>query len=141
MRKQWQNRIWLTRPRPGIDRSASAWLIRTYIDSKARFAFANDDSKRPSAVPFDMFGPRGFGHRGDDCTFETLRKEFGITDQRVRVFAEMIHDADLRDEKFGRPEALGIDAVLHGWQATKITDAELLRRGMELIAALYTSIG
>jgi hypothetical protein len=140
MRKQFRKRVWLTRPRPKIDRSASAWLIRRFIDPAARFTFAASDARHPEAVPFDMFGGRGFGHRGDDCTFETLRKEFGIDDRRVKVLAEIVHDADLRDEKFGRSEALGVDRVLDGWARTKLSDAELLRRGMELIEGLYESL-
>lgn len=140
MKKEFRNRMWVTRPRPGIDRSASAWLISNFIDPKAKFAFADDSKKRPKAVPFDMFGGVGFGHRGDDCTFETLCKEFGIRDRKVGVVAQIIHDADLDDEKFGRGEGLGIDRVLKGWAQQGIADAELLRRGMELIEGLYRSV-
>lgn len=139
-RKEYLDRTWITRLRPGIDRVASAWLIRRFIDANARFAFASDPRARPDAIPFDMFQAGGFGHRGDDCTFETLRKEFAIRDRKVEVIAEIIHDADLADEKFGRVEALGIDRVLIGWAQQGISDDELLRRGMEMIEGLYRSL-
>jgi hypothetical protein len=137
--REYVGRVWVTRPRPGIDRSASAWLIRRFIDKKARFTFAREEDAPRQAVPFDMFH-RGFGHRGEDCTFETLEKAFGIRDRRVKVIGQMIHDADLLDEKFGRKEAFGIDEVLNGWAKQKVPDKELLDRGMELIAALYSSL-
>ncbi len=88
-----------------------------------------------------MFQPAGFGHRGEDCTFETLRKEFAIRDMKVQRLSEAIHDADLADDKFGRSEALGLDRVLVGWaQNEEVSDEELLRRGMEMIEGLYRSI-
>jgi hypothetical protein len=140
IKEEYRNRIWVTRPRPGIDRVSSAWLIRRFIDTDAQFVFADDPRRHPGAVPFDMFQPGGFGHRGDDCTFETLRKEFAIRDPKVEAIAEIIHDADLSDEKFGRSEGFGLDRVLIGWAQQGISDEELLRRGMELIEGLYGSI-
>jgi hypothetical protein len=137
--KDYIGRVWVTRPRPGIDRSASAWLIRRFIDKKARFAFAREDSVPRSAIPYDMF-QGGFGHRGEDCTFETLRKNFRIRDPGVSALAEMVHDADLNDGKFGRKEAFGVDAVLKGFAATGMADKDLLDRGMEMIEGLYHSV-
>lgn len=134
---EYRNRLWITRPRPGIDRVSSAWLIRRFIDPKARFGFMEDPARNPEAVPFDMFQSGGFGHRGEDCTFETLCKEFAIRDGRVRRIAQIVHDADLGDEKFGRAEGLGLDQVLKGWAQQDVSDDELLRRGMELIEGLY----
>jgi len=139
-RKEFLNRTWLTRTRPGIDRVSSAWLIRKFIDASARFAFADDPRRFPDAVPFDMFHAGGFGHRGDDCTFETLRKEFVIRDPKVAVIAQIIHDADLEDEKYGRSEGIGLDRVLIGWAHEGTADEELLRRGMEMIEGLYQSL-
>lgn len=139
-RKEYLDRIWVTRPRPGIDRVSSAWLIRRFIDANAQFVFADNSRQHPDAIPFDMFEGDGFGHRGDDCTFETLRKEFAIRDQKVQAIAETIHDADLSDEKFGRVEGLGLDRVLIGWAQQGVSDDELLRRGMELIEGLYRSL-
>ena len=138
--RDYKSRVWVTRPRPGVDRSASAWLIRRFIDGKARFAFAPEDKVPPKAVPFDMFHERGFGHRGDDCTFETLQKQFKVRDRRVSVISEIIHDADLADGKFGRKEGYGIDEVLKGWARQGLSDQELLDRGMQLIEGLYHSL-
>src|SRR6202166_4363916 len=136
----YKNRVWVTRPRPGVDRSASAWLIRRFIDSKARFAFAPEEQLPKDSVPFDMFHESGFGHRGEDCTFETLQKEFKIRNRRVKVISEIIHDADLTDEKFGRKEGYGIDEVLKGWARQGVTDQELIDLGMQLIEGLYHSV-
>jgi hypothetical protein len=135
-RRDYVKRVWVTRPRPGIDRSASAWLIRRFIDNKAQFAFAVEDKVPQEAVPFDMFRG-GFGHRGEDCTFETLQKTFGIRDRRVRVIGEMVHDADILDEKFGRKEAFGVDEILDGWAKQGFSDKALIERGIDLIEALY----
>jgi hypothetical protein len=140
MKKQYSNRKWLTRPRPGIDRVSSAWLIRKFIDPKSKYVFDADPDKHPDAVPFDTFSTNGFGHRGDDCTFETLCKEFVIKDKGVRIIAEIIHDADLHDEKFGRTEGVGLDKTLKGWAKQGLPDVELLERGMELIEGLYSSV-
>jgi hypothetical protein len=138
--KEYRGRVWVTRPRPGVDRSASAWLVRRFIDSNARFAFAPEDRLPEGAIPFDMFIGDGFGHRGDDCTFETLQKDFRIRDAKVKTISEIIHDADLSDEKFDRKEGLGIDEVLKGWARQGVPDAELLERGMQLIEGLYHSL-
>jgi len=137
--KDYVSRVWVTRPRPGIDRSASAWLIRKFIDKKGRFAFAKEGDVPAAAIPYDMFHG-GFGHRGEDCTFETLGKEFRIRDTRVSAVGEMVHDADLNDGKFGRKEAFGVDAVLKGFAATGMADKDLLDRGMEMIEGLYHSV-
>ena len=138
--RDYKSKVWVTRPRPGVDRSASAWLIRRFIDSKARFGFAPEEKVPHASVPFDMFHERGFGHRGDDCTFETLTKEFRIRDRRVKVISEIIHDADLADQKFGRKEGYGIDEVLKGWARQGLPDQDLLDRGMQLIEGLYHSL-
>jgi hypothetical protein len=136
---EYVGRVWVTRSRPGIDRSASAWLIRRFIDKKARFAFAREEDVPRDGVPYDMF-QGGFGHRGEDCTFETLQKTFRVRDKRVEIIGQIIHDADLLDEKYGRKEGFGIDEVLKGWAKQGIPDGELLKRGMELIEGLYHSL-
>lgn len=123
--KDYKNRVWVTRPRPGVDRCASAWLIRGFIDAKAQFAFATEDRVPTGTVSFDMFREDGFGHHGEDCTFETLEKEFRIRDRRVGVIGQMIHDADLLDDRFGRKEGYGVDAILKGWARRGLADAEL----------------
>ena len=126
--------------RPGIDRVSSAWLIKRVIDPKAHFVFGDDPDTHPEAIPFDMFVDAGFGHRGEDCTFETLCKEFAIREKGIERVAQIIHDADLGDEKFGRVEGHGLDHVLTGWARQGVSDDELLRRGMELIEGLYHSL-
>jgi hypothetical protein len=133
-------RLWMTRPRPGIDRVSSAWLIRRFIDPKARFVFSTEPSTHPDAIPFDMFCPEGFGHRGEDCTFETLSKQFAIRDSRVKRIAQIIHDADLGDDKFGRAEGQGLDRVLTGWAKQDLPDDDLLKRGMDLIEGLSEAL-
>jgi hypothetical protein len=138
---EYVNRVWMTRPRPGIDRVSSAWLIRRFIDPKARFVFGNELSAHADAIPFDMFCQEGFGHRGEDCTFETLQNVFSIKDSRVKRIAQIIHDADLGDEKFGRIEGLGLDKVLNGWAKQDLPDDDLLQRGIDLIEGLYESLG
>jgi hypothetical protein len=137
--REYVGRLWVTRPRPGIDRSASAWLIRRFIDKKARFTFAAEEDVPPAAIPFDMFHG-GFGHHGEDCTFETLQKTFRIRDPKVAAIAQIIHDADLLDGKFGRKEGLGIDAVLNGWAQQGVADREILEGGMQLVAGLYSAV-
>src|SRR5437867_6088403 len=136
---EYRNRVWVTRPRPGVDRVTSAWLIRKFIDPKAKFAFAPEDKKPAKAVPFDMY-EGGFGHRGEDCTFETMIKVFHIRDKKALVMAEVVHDADLFDEKFGRKEGFGIDEVMKGWAREGLSDQELLKRGMQLAEGLYKSL-
>jgi len=137
--REYVGRIWVTRPRPGIDRSASAWLIRRFIDKKARFTFAREEGVPREAIPFDMFYG-GFGHRGEDCTFETLQKTFRIRDKRVGIIGQVIHDADLLNEKFGRKEGFGVDQILNGWAKQGIPDRELLERGIQLMEALYHAV-
>ncbi|HEY6253122.1 MAG TPA: chromate resistance protein ChrB domain-containing protein [Candidatus Angelobacter sp.] len=139
-RKDYLGRTWVTRPHPGIDRVSSAWLISRYIDPRAKFTFGNQPQAQPEAIPFDMFKAGGFGHSGNDCTFETLVKSFGIKDSRVRLVAQAVHDADLADEKFGRTEALGIDRILDGWNKQGMSSEEVLRRGIEMIEGLYNGI-
>jgi hypothetical protein len=137
-RAAYRNRVWVTRPRPGVDRVTSAWLIRKFIDPGASFAFSREDQKPARAVPFDMY-EGGFGHRGEDCTFETLMNVFRIRDRRARAMAEMVHDADLFDDKFGRREGFGVDEVMKGWAQQGLSDKELLVRGMQLAEGLYQS--
>lgn len=136
----YQKRAWITRPRPGIDRVSSGWLIRRFIDPKATFLFGNELDGHPKAVPFDMYEGGGFGHEGENCTFETLCLRFGIRDKVVHRIGQAIHDADFDDGKFGRTEGVTINHVLKGWDKQGIPDDELLRRGMDLIEGLYRSI-
>jgi hypothetical protein len=138
-RAAYRNRVWVTRPHPGVDRVMSAWLIRKIIDPKAKFVFASEGKKPANAVPYDMY-EGGFGHRGEDCTFETLLKAFRLRDKRAGVMGQIVHDADLFDEKFGRKEGFGIDEIMKGWARQGLDDQELLARGMQLAEGLYQSL-
>lgn len=131
-------RTWVTRPRPGVDRMASAWLIRRFVDTRARFAFAAHRGalSNADAIPFDMFGVR-FSHRGESCTFETLCTTFGIDDTAVARLAAIVHDLDLKDGRFGEPDAPTIATLIEGLQLATAEDNELLERGMTLFESLY----
>jgi hypothetical protein len=137
--QDYSGRLWVTRPRPAVDRMASAWLIRRFIDSAARFGFITDAKAAPAdAVPFDMFGA-GFGHHGDRCTFETLQDRFAVGDAAVSRIGEIVHDLDLKDGKFGAPEAATLGAAIDGLQLSCADDAALLEHGIVLFEALYRS--
>ncbi|HXJ83563.1 MAG TPA: chromate resistance protein ChrB domain-containing protein [Candidatus Methylomirabilis sp.] len=127
---------WVTRPRPHIDRIASAWLIRRFCDPDAKFAFADAADAARKGIPFDVLGA-DFGHHGEDCTFETVVKRFKIKDRRVRVIAEIVHEADLHDGKFTRNEAAGVDLAINGLAEATPDDHELLERGMAMFEGLY----
>jgi len=129
-------KIWLTRPRPEIDRVGSAWLIQRFIDPKATFVFSPKPDDAPTAIPFDMNNVE-FTHHGDDCTFETLLKRFRFTNKPLKILGEMIHDADLEDGKFGRVEGLGVEMILKGLGKTPITDEEILARGFACFDGIY----
>jgi hypothetical protein len=135
--RAYRNRLWVTRPRPGVDRMSSAWLITRFVDPNARFGFAPDREAVPrDGVAFDMFGVE-FSHEGERCTFETLCARFGINDAAVARVAEIVHDLDLKDGRFGAPEAAAIAAVIDGLQLAHADDEALLAQGMALFDALY----
>lgn len=138
--ERFDGRLWVTRPRPGVDRMASAWLIRRFIDPNARFGFITDVKTAGDALPFDMFGS-GFGHQGDRCTFETLAARFAVRDAAVARIAEIVHDLDLKDGKFGAPEAATLGTAIDGLQLSSMNDSLLLDHGMTLFEALYRSFG
>jgi hypothetical protein len=135
-----QGRTWVTRPRPHVDRLASAWLIKRFLDPAAEFVFAAPEEVPAGAIPFDMAGVE-LGHHGDDCTFETLLRRSGLRDRRLAAIAEIVHEADLRDGKFTRDEARGLDLVLRGLLAAVKDDHEALAQGLTLFDGLYATIG
>ncbi|MBQ0925826.1 chromate resistance protein ChrB domain-containing protein [Saccharopolyspora endophytica] len=105
---------WATREHIHIDRAACAWLIRRCIDPDAAFVFVTDPADvPPDATPFDMRGV-DLGHHGDDCSFETILRRHDLTDPVLWRIAEIIHEADLDDERYDAPEAPGLDAILRG---------------------------
>jgi hypothetical protein len=133
---KFHGKTWVTRPRPEIDRVACAWLIRAFIDPKATFKFAANADAIAGGIPFD-YGHGEFSHHGEDCTFETLLARFAVVDKALRKIGEMVHDADLEDEKFQRPECLGLDRILKGWSKRGLPDEEILTRGMNCFDGLY----
>jgi hypothetical protein len=135
--EDYRGKTWITRPRPEIDRVGSAWLIRKFIDSSAKFVFANTPTEFPKAIPYDMFDVE-FSHHGDYCTFETLIQRFGIRDRAVLRLAELIHDADVEDGKFRRVEGFGVEQIFKGWAKQGLADQDILTKGFECFDALYT---
>ena len=135
-----RGRRWVTRPRPHIDRIGSAWLIRRFVDPAAQFLFARPEEFPPDAIPFDALGAP-FGHQGEDCTFETLVKRCRLRDRRLARLAEIVHEVDLRDQKFRREEARGIDLALRGLLAVVKDDHEVLAYGLTLFDGLYAALG
>ena len=119
--------------RPDRIRMAHQAVLR--CTGKVPFADAADAPKK--GVPFDVLGAE-FGHHGEDCTFETLVKRFGVNDRRLRVIAEIVHEADLHDGKFTRTEARGVDLAIKGLAESTGDDHELLERGMAIFDGLYT---
>jgi hypothetical protein len=110
---------WATRAGVHIDRAACAWLIRHHIDPDAEFVFVTDPAEVPAdATPFDMRGA-DLGHHGADCSFETILRRYDLTaDPALRRIAEIVHEADLDDERFDAPEAPGLDVILRGLSMT-----------------------
>ena len=131
-----RGRRWITRPRPHVDRIASAWLIKRFIDPEATFLFADPGEFPADAIPFDTPGAE-LSHYGNDCTFETLVKRAGLHDRRLTQLAEIIHEADLRDGKFPRDEARGIDLAIRGFLAAYPDDHAVLTHGLALFEGLY----
>jgi hypothetical protein len=123
------NRRWVTRPRPGVDRMASAWLIRRFIDPEARFKFVAARGYRPESgeLRFDMYQAE-YTHEGASCTFEVLLDRFGLRDPALRVIGEIVHDIDCKDARFERPETAGIAALLAGIVASVPDDEQRLHR-------------
>ena len=130
-------RTWVTRPDVHVDRIASAWLIKRFIDAKARFVFG---AAREGAVSFDMF-EGDYTHEGDGCTFETLLARFGLeSDEALRAIAELVHDVDCKDGKFAREETAGFARMIAGIVQRHPRDAARLERGAELLNDLYESM-
>ena len=133
-----RGRRWVTRPRPHIDRIASAWLIKRFIDPQAEFVFASPAEFPPDAIPFDAPGVE-LSHQGEDCTFETLVKRANLRDRRLTRLAELVHEADLRDGKYPHEEARGIDVAVRALLAASTDDHQVLAQGMALFEGLYAT--
>src|SRR5881394_3248978 len=125
-----RGRTWVTRQGVHVDRIGSAWLISRFIDPEARFKFVSGKGYRPDEgeLRFDMFQAE-FTHEGDKCTFEVLLDRGALNDPGLRAIAEIIHDIDLRDGKFGRDEAVGIRTLIEGIALITPDDLERIARG------------
>jgi hypothetical protein len=140
--KELRSKTWVTRQHVHVDRIACAWLVRQFIDPKARFRFVDAAAGyRPAAneLRFDMADAE-FTHRGDRCSFEVLLAEIGSRDPALRVIGEIIHDLDLKDGKFGRPEAEGVRQLIQGITLDTEDDQVRLTRGAALFNDLYRSL-
>lgn len=136
-----RGKTWVTRPGVKVDRMASAWFIRRFVDPKARFRFADPASpKKDGELRFDMVGG-DFTHEEDRCTFETLIGRVGLPDKGVRAIAEIVHDLDLKDGKFERAETSGVRMMLDGLIARTTNDEERIERALLLFDDLHEALG
>jgi hypothetical protein len=134
-----RRRRWVTRPRPHIDRIASAWLIKRFVDTEAEFVFAEPADFPKDAIPFDAPNVE-LSHQGEDCTFETLIKRARLRDRRLTRLAEIVHEADLRDGKYPHEEARGIDVAIRALLAASPDDQQVLAQGLALFEGLYATM-
>jgi hypothetical protein len=133
-----KNKTWVTRKGIYIDRIASAWFVRRFVDPGARFKFVPAKGYKPllGELRFDMFEAE-FTHEGDRCTLEILIERTGINDPALRRIAEIVHDIDLKDSKFGRQETPGIEQVVAGIAMAHKDDEARLARGSAVFDDLY----
>jgi hypothetical protein len=133
---------WVTREGVFVDRIASAWLIRRFIDREATFKFVPARGYTPlgNEVRFDMFDAE-YTHEGDRCTFETLLARFALDDPALRALAEIVHDIDCKDARFERPETAGLESILAGLVRAQPDDARRVEHGSVLMDALYAQLG
>jgi hypothetical protein len=131
---------WVTRGGVGVDRIASAWLVRRFIDPEAVFRFV--DAKTCAAakgqIRFDMFDGE-LTHDGDRCTFEVIRQRLGLDVPGLRAVAQVVHDIDLKDGRYGRPETNGVATLIAGISGANVSDEERLERGFVLFDGLLTA--
>jgi hypothetical protein len=131
---EYQNKRWVTRPRPYIDRLACIWLIRKFINPHAEIRYSHEVA--PDEISFEMKDAI-FGHCGNLCTFEVMARTFGLNKPGIQALAEIVHEIDLQDSQYARPETPGVDALLQGWFLAKLSDAELETCGIKLFEGLY----
>jgi hypothetical protein len=133
-----KGRTWVTRRGVHVDRIACAWLIRRFIDPGASFKFVAARNYRPNAgeLRFDMFEAE-FTHEGDRCSFEVFLQRLEIEDAALRAIADIIHDLDIKDEKYARPETAGIGRMLDAIAAAHGADEVRIARGSAMFDDLY----
>jgi hypothetical protein len=128
--------IWATRPECHVDRAACAWLVRRFVDPEASFVFVADPADVPEgATPFDMRGVE-LSHHGDDCSFETMLRHFGLEDPVLWDVARIVHEADVADDKYDAPEAVGLDVLCRGLSMVR-PDPEVLTVAAAVFDGLY----
>lgn len=133
--------LWATRRGCHVDRTACVWLVRRFVDEEASFSFFDDPARAPEGAElFDVLGAR-LSHRGEDCSLETFLKEYELVDPILGEIAEIVHDADLMDEKYGRVESEGLDAIVRGMQLSLADDHELIRHTDAVFDGLYAFLG
>jgi exonuclease VII small subunit len=140
-REDFQGKTWATRKRPFVDRMASAWLIKKFVDDKALFEFVDErdiGKLGRDRVAFDVRGGT-FSHVGDLCTFEVFLKAFHLKDKALKKIAEIVHQLDLKDDRYLAPEARGVEEILMGIRKTAENDQDALERGMAVFEMLYAS--
>ncbi|HEX4637273.1 MAG TPA: chromate resistance protein ChrB domain-containing protein [Rhizomicrobium sp.] len=133
-----RNKTWVTRRDIHVDRIASAWLITRFIDPRAKLKFVpgKNYNPLPGEYRYDMQDGE-FTHEGDNCSFEVLLQRSGIDDRALKIIAELVHDIDLSDGKFGHPQTAGIAHVIAGICRTQGSDTARLERGRELFDDIY----
>ena len=132
----YKHKKWVTRSHPHVDRLGTAWLIRKFINPRAVVGYSNTPGR--DEIPFDMKGAL-FGHRGNLCTFETMAAMFHLNDSALQAVAEIIHEIDLRDGRYFRPETEGVARILRGWIEAGFSDKKLESHGIALFEGLYTA--
>jgi hypothetical protein len=137
-----RGRTWVTREGVFVDRIASAWLIRRFIDPDATFSFVAARGYEPQRgeLRFDMYQAE-YTHEGDRCTFETLLARFGLSEPALHALGEIVHDIDCKDAKFARPEATGVESILRGLVSAYPADADRVAQGSGIFEALYAQLG
>ena len=127
---------WATRAGCHVDRAACAWLIRRFVDPDAEFVFVEDPVDVPAdATAFDVRGAE-LSHHGGDCSFETMVHHFGLDDPVLWDVARIVHEADLADERFDAPEAVGLDVLCRGLSMVR-SDTDMLTATATLFDGLY----
>jgi hypothetical protein len=135
-------RVWVTRRDPHIDRLATAWLVRRFVDPAARFRFVDPTGGpvKPGERSFDMIGAE-FTHEGDRCSFETICGRLGLKGAGLRQLAEIVHDLDLKDGKFGRADAAGVQRLVDGLSASHPDSMARVAVALPVFDALFAAFG
>ena len=139
--EDYQGRTWVTRKKPFVDRMASAWLVKRFIDKKALFKFIEEKEMENIDKKNILFDIRGgeFTHIGDRCTFEVILKSFAFRDRTLKKIAEIVHELDIKDGQYESPESKGVEEILQGIRKTVKDDSKALEKGIEVFEMLYAS--